>query len=355
MKSGGEIGFLRGLRAVVGSFGPVRVGIGDDAAILQIPKGHEALVTTDMFLEGRHFLRGFGPWESVGHRCLARGISDIAAMGGKPVAAFLSLAMPSTEVRKRVAVDGFLAGYLGLAAGFKVQLAGGDTAEAPGKEFLADVVMVGSAPRGRALLRSGAKVGDGIFVTGSLGGSAAELAHLMRAPKRFARARAEEGHPHLFPAPRVGVGLALSRRRLASACIDVSDGLSTDLNHLCEESGVGAEIFAEAIPVHGLASLEQALHGGEDYELLFTSSSRVPAAIGGVAVTRIGTVTKRRGMRIVVGGKKVELEARGWEHFCGEWAVEVPKHVAMELRHAWGTRALFGCELTTGVRRLRSE
>ena len=316
MKIGGEIGFLRGLRGVVGSSGAVRVGIGDDCAILQIPKGHEALVTTDLFLEGRHFLRGFGPWESVGHRCLARGISDIAAMGGKPVAAFLSIAMPAKDVRKRVAVDGFLAGYLGLAAGFKVLLAGGDTAEAPGGEFLADVVMVGSAPKGKALLRSGARVGDGIFVTGALGGSAAELAMLMRSPRKFAGARAGEGHAHLFPSPRVGVGMALVRRRLASSCIDVSDGLSSDLNHLCEESGVGAEIVAEAIPVHGLATLGQALHGGEDYELLFTSSLQVPRAIDGVGVTRIGTVTKRRGMRLVVGGKKVELEVGGWEHFA---------------------------------------
>src|SRR5436190_1739464 len=151
-------------------------GIGDDSAVLKIPKGHQALVTTDFSLEGVHFRRAWHPAESVGHRCLARGLSDIAAMGGAPVAAFLSLALPAeTDARW---VDGFLAGLLKLAARFGVPLAGGDVAESAGG-IAADVVVLGSVARGGALLRSGARVGDSIYVTGELGTSAAVL-HALR-------------------------------------------------------------------------------------------------------------------------------------------------------------------------------
>jgi thiamine-monophosphate kinase len=305
----------------------VRIGIGDDCAILQPPPGHELLVTTDFSLEGRHFRREWHPAQSAGHRALARGLSDIAAMGGQPLAAFLSLALPKAVAREARWLDGFLHGLLALAAANKVPLTGGDTSEAPGAEVLADIVLVGSAPAGRALTRSGARPGDGIYCTGALGGAAAELAALAAAPAKFRRAHAAGDHPHLFPQPRLAVGAALLRRRLASACIDVSDGLSTDLQHLCEASGVAAELDAALLPAHPLtatlAPAEQMaaiLHGGEDYELLFTARAaiKVPRSLAGVPITRIGRVVRfnksRARMTIVAEGTRFNLEPRGWEH-----------------------------------------
>ena len=276
----------------------VQVGIGDDCAVLRVPRGCEMVVTTDLFLEGRHFRRDWHSAESAGHRCLARGLSDIAAMGAKPMAAFLSLALPvGFEVGW---VDGFLGGLRGLAERFGVTLAGGDTAQAPGAEVLADIVLTGAVPRGKALLRSGARVGDGVYCTGRLGGSAVELAGMM------AGARGTRG-AQSFPEPRVAVGLWL--RRIASACMDLSDGISTDLRHLCEASGVGAELTG--VPVATGATLAQALHGGEDYELLFSAGGKVPGRIAGVEVTRIGTLVEGVGVRF----RGEELRAGGWEHF----------------------------------------
>jgi thiamine-monophosphate kinase len=286
----------------------VRVGIGDDCAVLRLPKGHEALVTTDFSLEGVHFRRDWHGPEVVGHRCLTRGLSDIAAMGGDPVAAFLSLALPAKLPQKWV--DGFAEGLLDLANEFDVPLAGGDTAQSPGG-ILADIVVMGSVPTGKAVLRAGAKAGDWIYVTGILGGSAAAIEALRRG-KRVSRKDYPE---HFHPMPRIAVGRLLRERGLASAMIDVSDGLSTDLGHICEESGVGAEIEAGAIPLARKATLGNALHGGDDYELLFASRGRVPAQIQGVAVTRIGRVVRGRKMTLLRGGRRFELKAKGWQHF----------------------------------------
>ena len=193
---------------------------------------------------------------------------------------------------------------------------------------LADIVLVGSAPRGRALRRSGAKAGDRIYVTGQLGGAAAELATLSRTPRKFrtTTSSAHDGsHPHLFPEPRLTVGAWLLQHRRATAAIDISDGLSTDLDHLCEESNLAATIDAAAIPVHPLAkNLEQALHGGEDYELLFTAAPkmRIPGQIAGIPITCIGTMraANSRKPRILLveevnGRKKAHrLRPGGWEH-----------------------------------------
>jgi thiamine-monophosphate kinase len=294
------------------------IGIGDDCAVLRIPRGHEALVTTDFSLENVHFRRAWHPPESVGHRCLARGLSDIAAMGGEPLAAFLSLAVPKSLPQPWV--DRFFRGLLKLAAKFKVGLAGGDTAQSPGG-ILADIMVLGSVPKGEAVLRSGARPGEGIYVTGELGAAAAVLDLLYRRKKLR-----PEDYPdqfYLYPAPRVVMGRFLRRNGLASAMIDISDGLSTDLGHVCEESGVGAEIEAAAIPVAAIGGparrvdLGFALHGGEDYELLFTAPGgrRVPSRIAGVAVRRIGQITRRRGIFLKADGVKRELPARGWEHF----------------------------------------
>jgi len=273
------------------------------------------LVTTDFSLEGVHFRREWHPPESVGHRCLARGLSDIAAMGGNPVAAFLSLALPPGI--PQLWVSRFFDGLLKLAARSKIPLAGGDTSQSP-QGLLADIVVVGSVPKGKAILRSGARPGDRIYVTGSLGESAAAL----RALRSGKKVRAADYPRHFQPEPRVQVGKYLRQHALATAMIDLSDGLSTDLSHLCVESGAGAEIFSAAIPraVVGKPSrkvtLELALHGGEDYELLFTSSRLVPKKIAGVAISEIGRIVRgKKTILIAEDGSGSPLKPAGWEHF----------------------------------------
>jgi len=296
----------------------VTTGIGDDCAVLRVPPGHELLVTTDFTIEKVHFRRDWHAPEMVGRRCLTRGLSDIAAMGGEPRAAFLSLAVASDVPQKWV--DRFLKGLLDLAEEFKVPLAGGDTAQAPAG-IQADIVVVGSVPKGKAVLRSGAKPGEQIYVTGELGGSAAALARLAESKPVGAE------YSHRFqPQARVEVGQWLRQRRVASAMIDLSDGLSTDLEHICLESHVGAEIEVEAIPRARLGTgkkrvaLDFALHGGDDYELLFTAAESVPSKVAGVQVTRIGRTTPSAGMRLIgADGKRQRLRAGGWEHFKGNW------------------------------------
>jgi len=316
----------------------VVLGIGDDCAILRPPRGHEVLITTDFTLEGRHFRREWHPPESVGHRALARGLSDLAAMGARPLAAFLSLALPAEMLATRggrVWVERFFKGLRGLGAEYGVSLAGGDTAESPCGLVLADIVLVGSAPAGCALRRSGGRAGDALYVTGSLGGAAAELAEMGRGRAKRQPTLQDEAlkdgpprdvlHPQMFPQPRVAVGQALLRRKLATAAIDLSDGLSTDLTHLCRESGVGAEIAAPALPIHPLAlqagpdrAIELALHGGEDYELLFAAPAmlKMPRSIAGVKITRIGQLVRGAGVTLPdAQGRRRRLEPGGWEHF----------------------------------------
>ncbi len=300
----------------------VLTGIGDDCAVLRLApegKGDESLVTTDFSLEGIHFRREWHSPESIGHRCLTRGLSDIAAMGGKPVAAFLSLALPRDLTAAWV--TRFTHGLISLAKRYGVTLAGGDIAESP-DGILADIIVVGTVPKGKALLRSGARAGDRIYVSGELGGSAAAIRQMLEEPKRKLNPRA---YPrHFFPEPRIELGQVLREKGLASAMIDTSDGLSTDLAHICEESGVGAELQAEAIPRASVGKpprevdLDLALHGGEDYELLFTAprSKRVPSQIAGVPITQIGHVTRFRKMILMNQcGMGHELKPGGWEHF----------------------------------------
>ena len=289
------------------------------------------LVTTDFTLENRHFRRDLHSPESVGHRCLARGLSDLASMGAVPMAAFLSLAVPSDLLAKSQGqgwITRFFNGLQKLAKLHSVGLAGGDTAESPANLILADIILLGSAPVGRSMRRSGAKPGDSLYVTGSLGGAAAELGAMLSGPARRTRAASLIGHPHLFPQPRIATGRTLLRRKLATACIDVSDGLSTDLAHLCRASGLAAEVERAAIPLHPLArrleagALNAALHGGEDYELLFAApaSVRMPREIAGVPITRIGRFIPKRAKQplmtlLAPDGSRATLEPQGWEHF----------------------------------------
>ncbi len=295
----------------------VAAGIGDDCAILKIPVGQQALVTTDFSLEGVHFRREWHPADAVGHRCLARGLSDIAAMGGNPIAAFLSLALPQKIPQSWV--NQFVKGLLKLADAFHVSLAGGDTAQSP-SGVLADIVIVGSVPKGRAIRRSGARAGDRIYVTGTLGGAAATLKMLFSGRKL----RPADFPHHFYPAPRIELGRFLMEKALASAMIDISDGLSTDLAHICQESGAGAEIHAPAIPCASIGKpareveLQFALHGGDDYELLFTAprGKRIPSRIAGVVVSQIGHITREKHIVLMNDqGVGFELRPQGWEHF----------------------------------------
>jgi thiamine-monophosphate kinase len=309
----------------------VQTGIGDDCAVLRfLPRRgrgrggeKDTLVTTDFSLEGIHFRREWHPAESVGHRCLARGLSDIAAMGGEPIAAFLSLALPRDLPQSWV--TRFARGLIGLAERYGVTLAGGDTAESP-NGILADIVVVGSVPKGKAALRSRTRAGDRIYVSGELGGSAAAVWEMRKDMRnRSTRKLKPREYPrHFFPEPRIELGRFLRERGLISAMIDTSDGLSTDLAHICEESGVGAELQEESIPRASVGKpsrqvgLQFALHGGEDYELLFTApaSKRIPTRVAGVPITNIGHIT--RGSKIFLrnqGGVRSELRPQGWEHF----------------------------------------
>lgn len=292
----------------------VKKGIGDDCAILRLKSGFELLVTTDLCLEDVHFRRAWHPPVVVGHRCLTRGLSDIAAMGGEPLACFLSLGLPVNL--PQAWVNGFLRGLLALARRYKVQLAGGDISAAP--KITADIVVTGQAPKGKALLRSGARPGDRIYVTGSLGASAATLKQLFAGKKL----KPERSNPHFYPTPRIEVGNYLRKNRLASAMIDLSDGISVDLTHICEESGVAAVLASNKIPVDKNANLELALHGGEDYELLFTvpKNVKIPSGIAGVSITKIGEVRNRKDYSSAIqilgdNGKVRPLPQRGWEHF----------------------------------------
>jgi thiamine-monophosphate kinase len=295
----------------------IQMGIGDDCALLRPRAGQELAVTTDLSIEGRHFRLDWHPPESIGHRALARGLSDLAAMGAQPVAAFLSLALPQNLTGKDSGwLERFLDGLVNLAARYNVPLAGGDLAESP--LALADIVLTGSVPQGKALLRSGARPGERIYVTGSLGGSAAQLAAMRRSSHGAMSSSVGSGEqPHFYPEPRIAQGLWLRKHRVATACMDVSDGLSTDLGHLVKASGVGAEIEAERVPLGKSATLEMALHGGEDYELLFTApaGTKVPRRIAGVAVTEIGRVVRLRRKGPAVSMDGAALEAQGWEHF----------------------------------------
>jgi thiamine-monophosphate kinase len=310
----------------------VPIGIGDDCAVLRLwrgragkgedEKGVDMLVTTDFTLEGVHFRREWHSTESVGQRCLARGLSDIAAMGGKPIAAFLSLALPRNLPASWV--DRFARSLIRFGRRYGVPLAGGDTAESP-KGILADIVVVGTVPKGKAVLRSGARPGDRIYVSGKLGGSASAVKEMLHRPTRKLNPR--EYPRHFFPEPRIELGRVLREKGIASAMIDTSDGLSTDLAHICEESGVGAELLAASIPRATVGKpphevdLDLALHGGEDYELLFTAprGKRLPPRIAGVPIAMIGHITRSNKILLMresaTGLAGSELSPQGWEHF----------------------------------------
>jgi thiamine-monophosphate kinase len=300
------------------------VGIGDDAALLAAEPGHQVILTCDWFLEGTHFLADKHPADAVGWKCLARALSDIAAMGGKPRCFLLGLAI-SQERTGRWLAD-FLRGLKRAATRFSCPLAGGDTTRQD--EVLINVTAIGELRAGRAVLRSGARPGDAIFVSGRLGEAELGL-RLLRASKRRAQSNTEAMKKHLYPEPRLALGRWLANHRLASAMMDLSDGLSSDLPRLCSASKVGARIDVANLPSVRVSSKSQsspfdpitlALDGGDDYELLFTVRSRnvrrIPSWFKGIPLTRIGQIVSGRKLNLVwPDGREESLLARGWDPF----------------------------------------
>ena len=302
----GEFGLIAWIRERSKAGGRIALGIGDDCASLTFSPGAEVLVTTDMLMDGRHFRLAEVGADLVGYKALAVNLSDIAAMAGVPVAAFVAVALPrgtAVEVAK-----GLHAGMAPLAERFGVTLAGGDTNAWDGP-LVVTVTLIGEAtPRG-AVRRSGAKPGDAILVTGPLGGSL-----LGR---------------HLRPSPRIAEALALAQVTTIHAMIDISDGLASDLGHILEESGsFGATLDAPSIPIHDDARamagepLDHALHDGEDFELCLTldpnEANRLLAnPTPGVALYRVGTIEVEPGLRLRrADGSIVGLAAEGFDHLA---------------------------------------
>lgn len=288
---------------------PVVLGIGDDCAIYR-PRGSadDLLFTCDMFIEGVHFLRETHTAAVAGRKALARSLSDIAAMGGEPRFCLVSLCVPGWADSGWV--DRFFAGILRLASDTGTVLAGGDLAH--GDKLYCDVTLCGAVPRGTALRRDGAKPDHEIYVSGILGGSALGLAALGRE-----RNRGKARRRHLHPEPRLALGRFLREKLRASSAIDLSDGLSLDLRRVCLASGVEADICAP--PRFPGATLEQSLHGGEEYELLFTvpRGVRVPGSFEGLPLTRIGKIVKGAegsGGSVRLNGQP--LPALGYDHFA---------------------------------------
>ncbi|HST53086.1 MAG TPA: thiamine-phosphate kinase [Pyrinomonadaceae bacterium] len=310
------------------------LGIGDDAAVIRHRAGFDTLITADLLVEGIDFrLDAFGiSARDIGHKALAVSLSDIAAMGARPRFCLLSIGLPAARWRTNF-LEEFYRGVRALAARYGVSIIGGDTSRTP-ERVVIDSIVLGEVRRGRAVFRSGARPGDQIFVTGSLGGAAAGLRILeSRAVSKsrlsYTRAQRRLVERQTRPTPRVEWGALLGERRLATAMIDLSDGLSSDLAHLCRESEAGARIDAALLPVESLLkssvtneddALSLALDGGEDFELLFTvrprDASKLPKEVGGVRATRVGEIIEARGkIKFVEDGSERLLKPRGFEHF----------------------------------------
>ena len=300
------------------------MGIGDDAAIWKHRAGFETVLTCDWFLEGTHFLGRTHPPEAVGWKCLARAVSDLAAMGAEPRCFLLSLALPESCCGEWL--DRFLRGLRKAATKLGCILAGGDTTRRG--EILINISVVGEVERGAGALRSGAQPGDRIFVSGRLG--EAELGwRLLERDKKVSASNRALLRKHLHPEPRVQLGRWLIKNRIATAMMDLSDGLSSDLARLCAASNVGAYVTESALPKARRAfannfepeEMRQAtLHGGDDYELLFTARpsqvKEVSRGFQGVTLTEIGEITSERKLATLdPNGRFVALKAQGWDPF----------------------------------------
>jgi thiamine-monophosphate kinase len=297
----------------------LRLGIGDDAALWSPKPGFASVLTSDWFLEGSHFLREKHPPDSVGWKCLARAVSDIAAMGGTPRCFLLNLALPANSTGKWL--SSFLGGLRRAASSLDCVLAGGDTTRS--NRILISVTAIGEIAEGQEVLRSGAHPGDLLCVSGTLGEAEHGL-RLLRKSKGQVNSKNRVMRKHLYPEPRVELGRWLAERKLATAMMDVSDGLSSDLPRLCATSGVGVALDPGKLPLlRGIAvesARQLALHGGDDYELLFAVSPRktasLPAKFGKLRLTQIGEITKGRIVQIVgKDGAGHPFRAAGWDPF----------------------------------------
>lgn len=314
-------------RGTLPTTGSLRLGIGDDAALLSLPEGTELVATTDALTEGVHFRRDWSRPEDVGWKALAVNVSDLGAMGARPLACLLSLAAPrDLPVRW---VDRFYRGLSECAAEYGCPVAGGDTVASPGPLAIS-VTALGTVAAERAALRSGASAGDLLCVTGVLGESGAALA-LLQAGARRRPADAPLYAWHFRPRPPVAAGAALVEAGLATAMMDLSDGLASDAQRLSRASGAGLRIEAARLPISDAARraavrlqtdpIEWALHGGEDYQLLFTVRRgdflRAPPVLAplGVTATVVGEVTGSRVTLVGRDGSRVPLRPRGFAHF----------------------------------------
>jgi thiamine-monophosphate kinase len=332
--------------------GGLTLGIDDDAALFVPRSGYQTILTCDWFLEGTHFLRDKHPADSVGWKSLARAVSDIAAMGGTPRCFLLSLALPAELIGSWLTE--FLGGMRRASRKLHCEMAGGDTTRQP--KALINITVVGEVKSGRALLRSGAAPGDIIYVSGRLGEADLGLTLLtksrqlvapaslpaLRSSRVTARQSAQATNhatdpflrKHLYPEPRVALGRYLADHRLATAMMDLSDGLSTDLPRLCQSSKVGAHIDASKLSViefpkresassratKSIDPLSLALNGGDDYELLFTvpptKARKLPRTFEGIPLTPIGEITRPRNLILIhPDGRKSKLHQSGWDPF----------------------------------------
>ncbi|HID87948.1 MAG TPA: thiamine-phosphate kinase [Anaerolineae bacterium] len=337
----GEFGLIDRISRALPSLGPdVVVGVGDDVAVLHPPRSPRRrgegerllLATCDIQLEGAHFLQDRITPTQLGRKALAINLSDIAAMGGTPTYALISLGLPpETEVAY---VDELYAGLRAEAEAAGVAIVGGNMSRSP-LGLVVDIFLLGEVASEHLMLRSGARPGDAVLVTGTLGDAAAGLALLLDDTLRPDEAHAARVKAaFLTPTPRLAEGQAIARIGLATAMIDLSDGLASDAGHICERSGVGVRIWAERLPVSSAAQavaalagrdpLEWALAGGEDYELCFTAPPEavepLTAAVveaTGTPVTTVGEIVPASEGRVLVqaDGRTMPLEAAGWDHF----------------------------------------
>ena len=335
-----EFDFIDSLRQRVASTSlksdSLMAGIGDDAAVFRNSAGKETVITADLLVEDVDFRRTTTPPYLLGHKALAVSLSDIAAMGARPLWSLISIGVPE-DVWQSDFVERLYDGLLNLANRYGVQLIGGDTSRTH-ENIVIDSVVTGECAAGMAVMRSGARPGDQIFVTGSLGAAAAGLRLIERGAHLAEQNLGDEDSQkldhillrQLRPEPRVGWGIVLGEERLATAMIDLSDGLSSDINRLCAAGSVGALIDSALLPIdhyvtelcgrRALDPLQLALHGGEDFELLFTvrpaDVPRLPRRVDGVEIKHIGEITAaHEGVKISEGTRIWELRPGGWKHF----------------------------------------
>ena len=325
LKDIGEFELIRRMSAGLKHTGrQVIAGIGDDSAVLYLPAGRLQLVTTDMLVENVHFRLDTAEPFQIGWKSLAASISDIAAMGGEPTYAFVSLGLPHKTTVEFV--DELYSGMRKIAEAYTVDIVGGDTVSSSG--VVINVALLGEVEAENLMLRSGARIGDALVVTGDLGGSEAGLAILQR------DLPIEGTEKHLMPVPRVREGRLLAESGYVTAMIDISDGLASEVHHICEASGTGARLRLNEVPVsdtvHRVAECigriphDLALYGGEDYELLFTCQpEKVPLLTDvfeafGTPLSTVGQIVETPNSITVedTSGKTIPLEPRGYDHFA---------------------------------------